>query len=401
MWSRRIPFMGGNFISRIFTIDTIIDNMWAYLGNPTDTVFVTFIVDGADIGYPNITLDFAAGSTFTINCINGGRVLGLGGNGGKGGDDLGSDGTYGDGGVTGGAAITSNAFNVSVNIDDGFLLGGGGGGGGGAADDLGVTVDPGGGGGGGQGYGVTTGGAAGTGSPLAAAGTGGTQAARGVGGAGGTSAGDGGNGGVWGAGGRSGKSTDIAGTGGGFFLSPYLNLFGGVGGRGGRAFAPSGGAVISYSGAKNEATLRSEGRIKGETLANSINLIVIQSNSASDAGTTTHGWRFKSNGNLEKIQVANPVTYTDQWASVTETGFGANYQIRTGSRTGDIDGTWDVAAAAAGTWIDLSADRTWTFTHGGGLREVGQLFELRRIDLPAGVSDNEIMVSIMTVARDS
>lgn len=159
----RIPqalIAGGGSTRLTITSDTLIGNLHTFFGSPPGPRDVVLTVDGADVGDVRITLDWAPGSTFEIVCINDGRVLGLGGDGGAGGSDFGSTGDPGEHGADGGAAIAS-AYNVSIDVDDGYLLGGGGGGGGGAYADNGADGDSGGGGGGGQGFSPTDGGDAG------------------------------------------------------------------------------------------------------------------------------------------------------------------------------------------------------------------------------------------------
>ena len=86
---------GGQLIERTISTDTLIGNLWTFLGSLEGVRDVTLIIDNADAGDIQVTLDWTAGSTFTIICINGGRILGLGGAGGRGGDDFGATGEAG------------------------------------------------------------------------------------------------------------------------------------------------------------------------------------------------------------------------------------------------------------------------------------------------------------------
>lgn len=134
MWRNPLIIAGGGAVTLTITSDTLIGNLHTFLGSPTGQQAINILIDGADVGDVQITTDFAAGSTFTFQCINGGRILGLGGDGGKGANRPVASNTYNSGnkGSPGGHAIDSQ-YDVNIDIDDGYLFGGGGGGGGGSA----------------------------------------------------------------------------------------------------------------------------------------------------------------------------------------------------------------------------------------------------------------------------
>lgn len=364
MWRIPLSLIAGDTGTIIeINSDTLIGNLWTFLGSPTGPQVVQVTVDGADVGDVQITADWSGGSTFNFICVNGGRIVGLGGNGGDGGDDFGATGSNGDAGNDGGPALTCDGFTVNVDIDDGFLLGGGGGGGGGSYDDTGAGGDGGGGGGGGAGFSVTDGGAAGSniGAPNPTDGGDGGPAGPGVGGVGGGSgllaAGDGGN---WGRGGDIGESD-----------SPYR---GGAGGTAGSAFLPTNGASIVYSGAKSESTLITELRLIGQTETGYAQLGASVSNGTlSSSFTEQYGWSFFANGTLQFDDSTKPDTnYTQYWYT-DGTATGADYEVRTVTITG---AGWTTAAAATGIWTDISVTRTWEISDTGPDQNI-TMFEIR------------------------
>jgi hypothetical protein len=379
MW--RIPislFGGGGVVSLNFTIDTYIGDLFAYLDSPSDPVEVTITATSADVAAISITNDFAAGSTFSFVATSNGRFIGVGGSGGDGGDDNGATGTKGDSGGSGGPAISST-FDIDIDIDDGFLFGGGGGAGGGSFNDLGATGTPGGGGGGGVGWGDADGGAAGspTGSPIAAAGAAGSQVTAGSGGLGGTiGTNDGGDGGGWGLAGVNGQ-----------FANPQQTVFGnnqgagGAGGDAGPAFYPTNGAVATFNGSSSEATLRTEGRIKGETDGRIIipDRTVWGFHLGVGHPSYSYGWDFNitADGILTKIHPSGDTHYTDSWY-VGNDITASEYEVRIVADT--HGGTWDTNPGAAGTWFPLSAGRLWYLTTAASPAFAGSIFEIRRTD---------------------
>ena len=373
------------------TSDVLIGNLWTYLGSPTGATDVILTVDTADVGDIQITNDWAAGSTFQINIINGGRVLGLGGAGGAGGADYTGYGDAGHPGSPGGAAISSNGFPVNVNLDTGYLFGGGGGGGGGSWA-ISVSGDAGGGGGGGQGWSGGAGGAAGspyTGLPAPTAGSPGSRTDFGDGGFGGglsSVAAAGGDGGAFGLGGHTGRSSQIISPGGTSFLRPA-----GLGGLAGKAFYGIGGATMTLNGSSDEATLRASGRILGETgrksllLPDFFNVFVVVP--WPTPGTGSGSFRLKSDGDMEKAKPAITVV-TEHWINGTETDIGANYEVRNRILSGDNAASgWDAEPGTAGTWLSLSSDRTWTKDF-SGYGAMGGLIEVRRADIPSVGADD-------------
>ncbi len=56
-----------------FTEDTLIGNLWTYLGEPAQAVDVVMTVDGCDVGNIIIPNDFNGASTFNITCTNAGE----------------------------------------------------------------------------------------------------------------------------------------------------------------------------------------------------------------------------------------------------------------------------------------------------------------------------------------
>jgi hypothetical protein len=371
----RIPpplFAGSGVINQVFTSDTLIGDLYTFLGSPSGPQEVTLTVDGADIGDVRITGSFAGGSTFDIICINGGRVVGLGGEGGDGGNDNGATGTSGSFGSNGGHALSITGFTVNLDIDDGFLLGGGGGGGGGGYSS--TNNSPGGGGGGGQGFGTgISGGAAGTptGTPVANPGGDGSKSGPGTGGNGGdtTAPGNaGGNGGSWGYGGAIGE-----------FPTTAPSNFGGAGGSAGSAMVGSG--TLVFSGTKSQTTLEAENRIIGE-IGGYINIPGFLSNGVGgDNNSKTCGFDFQNDtgGTLTLIRSggtppSSNTNRTDSW----EIGNLNNADYELAALSGMRDGTWDASAAADGTWTVLTtADLIWSITTTGN-DAVTQMFAIRR-----------------------
>jgi len=279
-----MPFWGSPAIlsGRVtvaITLGSVQDyNLWTNVGSPTSPadIFVT-VQDGAYLD-TFIVGNFHSSSILTIvpDPLGTGvfYIRGRGGVGGAGGSGEAS-GDVGDflgfpaapGLAAGHAFANTPGIEVRINLDDGYCFGGGGGGGGGGVGGSYPTptgVTGGGGGGGGQGWNTSGGGAGGLatpfdtsaypdGSPGASGGAGGP----GTGGAGGVdgsyNGGTGGAGGVWGAAGTVGGAATHVET-----RSP------GAGGAAGKAFSMNGGTLV-YTGAKNEATLISENRIKGAT----------------------------------------------------------------------------------------------------------------------------------------
>ena len=388
---------GGGVVSFEITDDTYIGDLWVYLGSPSEPVQVTLTADNADVAEIIIPTDFAAGSTFDFIAINNGRFIGTGGDGGDGGDDNGAQGTQGNGGNSGGNAISSDTFAVNIDIDDGFLLGGGGGGGGGSFDDLGASGTPGGGGGGGQGWGDASGGAAGspTGSPLAVAGTAGSQTAAGGGGNGGTVlTNDGGDGGEYGYGGTY-----------GLFANPSAGQTssagnGGYGGRAGAAFFPVNLATPTFNGAKSEATLRSESRLKGE-IDGVVNLSdIVEVADIITTGSETVGFDFlaDSGGTLRRVNSQQGNTdLTGSWYS-GKSITASDYEIRT--VIGTSAGAWDTTPGGwvEGTWQAISVSRNWEIadTDTGG--RAAAVFQIRRAG-DTGGGDEGTMASGFLNAR--
>lgn len=373
MW--RIPvslIAGAADFSVAITSDTLIGNLWTFFGSPAGPQTVVVIVDGANVGNVQVTADWTAGSTFQFICINGGRILGLGGKGGNGGDDNGAFGTSGYQGGDGGHALSSNGFTINIDIDDGYLMGGGGGGGGGSYDDTGAGGDAGGGGGGAAGFSVTTGGAGGSsiGLPPALPGSAGGPTGAGVGGVGGGSGiGIGGDGGAFGLGGYTGYADTTT--------SAY---FGGTGGRAGNAFFPTNGATIVHTGVKLEATLVSEGRLVGQLTTGWVELAnIIYNNGGFGGGSQTVGWTFSNVGLLTFNSSATADTpYSNNWfgGPFSATAIGADFDVRT--VVGHTSGTpWTVSAAAEGTFINLTTTRVWSLT--GTSVENQSLYEIRSV----------------------
>jgi hypothetical protein len=401
MWRNPLLIAGGEFFSLEITNDTLIGDLWTFLGSPSAPTNVSILVDGCDVGDIQISTQFAGGSTFDFTCQNGGRILGLGGAGGNGCNATSPYGGKGSVGTKGGAAITS-VYDVTVDVDDGYLFGGGGGGGGGAGIWVGFSgggfVASGGGGGGGQGY---TGGAKGNGGNNGYSGQNGIDGSRTAPGAGGGAQLanlHGGDGGKWGSGGQVGKASGYL-----IVSAGITRNIGGVGGNGGRAFSGT-GATISFNGAKSEATLRSEGRILGET--GGVTPLYVTGGiedfyGSGSPASSTHGGTWQSDGDLLFLGASNSLS-TTKWINGTLVGIGAEYDIRALERPDCVDkfGTWDASAAADNTWIGLSSNRTWSFTNVSGARDVAQVFEIRRNDVP-GNPDDEIIASLWLHFRDT
>lgn len=238
-------------------------NVFTLLGSPGGVVTITFTVATGSIIYAPSASDyaldfrgFAAGST--INLVNNGYVLAVGGRGGQG-----ASGQYPGSGVTlnkafagkpGGTAIKGPGAAITFNVTNanGFIWGGGGGGGGGGVgiDNTGAagSAD---GGGGGAGSGGAFGGIAGDtfdfggGALAATAGGDSTTGPSGTFGAGGSgasigtaSSAGGGAGGDWGAIGTAGSAAS----------AKPLNVAAGGAGAAGNAIDNNGAAVNFVSG---------------------------------------------------------------------------------------------------------------------------------------------------------
>jgi hypothetical protein len=397
MWRIPISLIGGSGVFDVEPeIDTYIGDLWVFLGSPSEPVDVVVRANNVDLAEIIIPADFAAGSTFQFTATNNGRFIGTGGAGGAGGDDNGNQGTKGGGGGSGGHAIQSDTFAVNIDIDDGFLLGGGGGGGGGSFNDTGLDGTPGGGGGGGIGWGDAAGGAAGspTGSPIATAGTAGTQTSAGGGGAGGTSGtNNGGSGSGYGYGGTYGQ-----------FANPSTGIIGGSGagnggsgGRAGAAFFPENLAPPTFNGAKSEATLRAELRLKGET-DGVLNLFDITSFAVIvSSGTDTVGYGFlaDSGGTLQRINTeSGNQNLTNSWYEGNSITPG-DYEVRTVVGTGGQ--VWDLTGGADGTWVAISSLLTWSVSATDVRDSASSLFQIRRAG-DTGGGDEGTAASALLIA---
>ena len=86
----------------------------------------------------------------------------------------------------------------------------------------------------------------------------------------------------------------------------------------------------------------------------------LSSNQINPGGLCTAGFAFNAAGSIDEIGPAatnlTPVHPGEWWSDEPDVGIGANYDIRCVSLN---SGTWDFQAATVGTWIDLSANRTW------------------------------------------
>jgi len=258
-WSIPIPLLSARLIfQQAFTTVQTELNLWDYFGNPDSPsdVIVTFSaqVNALSLG------TWPEGTVINITGLSGMQFRGRGGGGGNGATSFfeallgacisqpGGNGINGFGGII----TPNNGCTVNYDGDDCFAWGGGGGGGGGGYRNSSSPCGPGGGGGGAQSW-TPIPGAFGT--PLESN-NGGTGNEFGPG-AGGTvisgSGGAGGAGGTWGIAGSAG--------------APGTNGGQGNGGLGGRAIqtAPFGTSTdtVNIVGAKNEATLISEGRLLG------------------------------------------------------------------------------------------------------------------------------------------
>jgi hypothetical protein len=420
VWRNPLLIAGsGESVQVIINTRTENADLFNLLGEPSIAYDWDITIDGVDVLGFRIENTFPAGSTFQINLINGGRIVGFGGLGGNGGTVAASE-VGGARGGNGGHAIQS-VFDVSLDCDDGFLLGGGGGGGGGATYHIPSTTSKaaGSGGGGGAGFAISIdspffpggfftapGGIAGTGNIGVPAPENGGFGNFDTPGTGGSIFQSGGNGGVLGSAGQAGLGTSpFTGSAQGF------DGTGGAGGNAGPAFRGIGGATLTLNGAKSEATLRSESRIKGQskapyftggadsgigTGANEQRYV----NDASAGAASVHGFTFKTDGRLQYLDGGgDPFQAT---LFMDGTGLvGGDFEVRQVSGPGvTLTGAWDFESGAINTWVDLSTDRTWSFTHGtGSIRTCGRLFEIRRNDVP-GNPDTEILGRLWLLAID-
>jgi len=404
MWNVPLAlFNSETYLDIYFTLDTLIGDLYTFLGSPSTPNNYNIIVDGCALGDVNITLSFPVGTTFQFSCINEGSIDGLGGDGGIGGG-LVSDvvpNTTQTPGANGGHAISSNTFDVGINIDNGYLRGGGGGGGGGGPAPS-PTLSIGGGGGAGAGFSITAGGAAGApGSYVPATdGVNGGNLGPGVGGTSGVSDSDGGDGGDWGKGGTLGDSSDqpfIS------FLGNFIQWFGGgAGGAAGNAFFASDNnlATVTFNGSKSEATLRAENRLLGETemriMLPPLASTRVQIVRAHTNPTNGVGYTFLADGSAtEADTLLNPgikswqlVAADGLWSGggsiAHASGNGDEYLVRASSRANttmdDIYAEpWDNTPGADGTWFALTSDRAWTLDIGAsGTRTNLTYFEIQR-----------------------
>jgi hypothetical protein len=397
MWRIPSPLMAGESGQQSVTIttETYVGDLFTFLGSPTGKKDFTITVDGVDAGVIEISTSFTAGSTFTFVAINGGRFIGEAGAGGDGADDLGATGGTPTEGGNGGPAIRNfGTYPVSIDVDSGFLFGGGGGGGGGSYTDTGTGGDAGGGGGGGQGWTGGAGGSAGTqiGVPPPGNGTAGTRINAGAAGIHPNSdTSSGGAGGTWGLGGRTGRSSNILQ---GVGAASNFTYYGGLGGDAGRAYS---GGNLTLSGAKSEATLRSEGRILGET---GPNYLTVPSFSFYFAGfdiqptNDNMGISFQSTGATLEVNTTISPSPSTQYYLTGGTGTGSDYQVRVPARTGDSDPSyWGNPEGIAGTWFTINTLRQW-YQNFTGLGARASLFEMRRADIPGTTStSDEVMAS--------
>jgi hypothetical protein len=143
-------------------------------------------------------------------------------------------------------------------------------------------------------------------------------------------------------------------------------LKGGNGGRGGSAFLPTNGATIVYSGAKNEATLITESRLIGLTTPGYPRLGTFNnSTGGATGGSTTVGLRFESGGDLILVDsFGGNTTITDRWFDGTGTPVTSAFEIRE-SPNKQFNEAFSTAPAAVGTWVDLTANRTWSYNDVG------------------------------------
>lgn len=245
-----ITLPGGSFVDL---------DLFALAGSPGGAVTVNFtvpagvVVRATSSATPALDLSgFTAGST--INLINGGYILGYGGDGGQGaeGGQSGStltDWSNGGDGAPGGPAILGVGTGVTLNIANGGFIWGGGGGGGGGGAKFGSSSNAGNGGGGGGGAGGGRGGRGGLSGAIVGhngvrgtSGGSGKNGAAGTGGASGASAGAtagvGGGGGTWGAAGTAGTAAS----------SGSVEAVPGGGGAAGNAVSLNGGAATFSSG---------------------------------------------------------------------------------------------------------------------------------------------------------
>jgi hypothetical protein len=386
-------------IQKTFTSDTYIGDLWVLCGSPSGQQIVSITADNCDLGEVIITADWTLGTTFQFNILNGGRICGIGGDGGAGGDDNGTWGTKGLNGTNGAAALASVGFPINIDIDNGFLLGGAGGGGGGSSFDSipvgpGGDADPGCGGGGGAGFSITSGGPAGspTGTPIGTYGANGGSAGPGAGGVpgGGDATTQGGRGGNWGACGEPGYNDRLA----------NMLRYGGVGGYPGKAFDGTGGATLTYTGAKSEATLRSENRIEGQTIDPNLSLIDVYEVFIANPGVGgTAGFIFDPDGQLTWTNdvdgdYVDPVAWHPSPPS--DADFGDEYEITLVNRTGSNDywefGTdpgWNGGAPADNVFDSLSLTATIQMSHTGPVdaSQTIQLACIRRADVGGNPAD--------------
>ena len=400
MWLKRLSLQtGGASATFLCENSTLVGNLWEFLGSPPGILDVVFVVDSCDAGNIIVTNDFAPGSTFQFTCINAGRIIGLGGNGGNGGNDsaLGFS-NGGQFGGKGGTALKADAgILCNVDIDDGFLMGGGGGGGGGSYQrtsptptTLPIRGDPGCGGGGGAGFSTTSGGEPGLNTIDGPEGRPGKDGGPDGGADGGVNRGlaeetDGGNGGEWGGGGDTGMTSNFSsfpGTGFNFARSR-----GGIGGRGGRAFDPNGGA-IAFNGATGVNTLRSQERLRGE-----ITEIVASLNGGNwtilrviDEATSTVGVNFHRSGAM--TLTSSPGSNSNkpnQWATDdSQADFGDDYEVRIRKRGNSEDKFQiDNEASPQGTFVALTSNKLWNGAIGQP-DEGGALYQIRLASAPEG-----------------
>lgn len=252
-------------------------NLYDYTGNQPEVLEYNVTVNpGVDINTMELG-GFPAGCIINFTLL--GRIRGRGGAGGEGawaeGNlDLPEANPWSLGNGIGpedaeDALVLAPSVTFRLDADSGNIWGGGGGGGGGRSiiDNDGVAAG-GGGGGGGRGWNTSPGGVAGVVTGFASDagndGTDGTSSAVGLGGSAGsapgpTSGSPGGNGGDWGnAGGTEAFPPSSGNPNGTYGVSGAIV----PGGAAGKAIELN-GATLQYVGVKGEATLISEGRLRG------------------------------------------------------------------------------------------------------------------------------------------
>ena len=147
----------------------------------------------------------------------------------------------------------------------------------------------------------------------------------------------------------------------------------------------------------NAVAIRTGGAWRKAWPPSTLSLSTISRSQGDSVGPIVCGVRFNSDGSIDERGPAL-ATYTQinvgEWSTDEPATTGARYEVRCASIS---SGAWDVAAAATGVWIALSADRIWSVTRtvmeGSGVDTCIATFEIREINYPTNQVSATVTVS--------